>query len=80
MSGNMTVTEFTSRLGLTNPEAFRKGMREAAKNNRPFFMGYAYYTGREWRYIIPRKPAEYFIEHGRLPDEEVILNDDYGDK
>ena len=36
MSGNMTVTEFTSRLGLTNPEAFRKGMREAAKNNRPF--------------------------------------------
>jgi hypothetical protein len=52
-------------------------MREAAKANKPFFMGYAYHTGKEWRYIIPREPAEFFLTHGRLPDSEVYLQKDY---
>lgn len=76
-SKTMPVTEFCKRLGILNPESFRKGMREAAKANKPFFMGYAYHTGKEWRYIIPREPAEFFLTHGRLPDSEVYLQKEY---
>lgn len=76
-AGTMPVNEFCGRLGIKNPESFRKAMRSAAMKNRPFFLGYAYFTGKEWRYIIPREPAEFFLTHGRLPDSEVMLNTDY---
>ena len=76
-AGTMPVNEFCGRLGIKNPESFRKAMRSAAMKNRPFFLGYAYFTGKEWRYIIPREPAEFFLTHGRLPDEAVFLEDEY---
>lgn len=76
-AGTMPVEEFCKRLGIKNPESFRKGMRAAAMKNRPFFLGYAYFTGKEWRYIIPREPAEFFLTHGRLPDEAVYLDEEY---
>ena len=76
-AGTMPVNEFCGRLGIKNPESFRKAMRSAAMKNRPFFLGYAYFTGKEWRYIIPRELAEFFLTHGRLPDEAVYLDEDY---
>ncbi len=66
---HMNISEFASRLGYTNPEALKKAMRrDAMRHTRDFPLGFAYNTGEQWVYVIPREPAEAFIKTGRLPD------------
>ncbi len=72
----MSLPEFAKRAGV-KADTLRAAMREASKKNRPFPLGYAYFTGKSWVYIIPRKPAEFFLLNGRLPDDEVNLGTDY---
>lgn len=75
-NNNMSLPEFAKRAGV-KADTLRAAMREASKKNRPFPLGYAYFTGKSWVYIIPRKPAEFFLLNGRLPDDEVNLGTDY---
>ena len=76
MDNNMPLPEVAKRAGL-KADSLRAAMREATKKNRPFPLGYAFFTGKSWVYIIPRAPAEFFLTHGRLPDSEVTLATDY---
>ncbi len=76
LDNNMPLPEFAKRAGV-KADTLRSAMREASKKNRPFPLGYAYFTGKSWVYVIPRKPAEFFLSNGRLPDDEVNLGTDY---